>query len=50
MSDTTADEDDIHVNIWGKRAEEVVYTDEICPICGSRVDEFGFCACEAGGN
>jgi hypothetical protein len=24
------------------------YTDEICPICNSRIDEFGFCACGAG--
>jgi len=51
MNEATADDgDDIHTSIWGKSAEEVVYTDEICSICGSRVDEFGFCACGAGGN
>lgn len=24
-----------------------VYTDERCPICNSRIDEYGFCACGA---
>jgi hypothetical protein len=42
---------------WGKNAEEVIYgggeegdrDDEYrCPICNSRIDEFGYCAC--GGN
>jgi len=38
MSETAADHgDDIHTSIWGKSAEEVVYTDEICSICGSGV-------------
>lgn len=26
------------------------YGTETCPICHSRYDEYGFCACGAGGN
>ncbi len=26
------------------------YSEETCPICHSRYDEYGFCACGAGGN
>ena len=37
-----------HETKWGKKAIEVSYGDP-CPICGSRIDEFGFCACGAGG-
>ncbi|HET7390288.1 MAG TPA: hypothetical protein VFJ51_05645 [Nitrososphaeraceae archaeon] len=38
-----------HLKIFGKDPEEVDY-DSIgpCPFCGSRIDEFNFCAC--GGN
>jgi hypothetical protein len=53
------EEINIHKQIWGKNADEVVYgkgevaeeedDDEYrCPICISRIDEFGYCAC--GGN
>jgi hypothetical protein len=52
------EEINVHKQIWGKDAEEVVYgsvetRDQIedeysCPLCNSRVDEFGYCAC--GGN
>ena len=41
---------DDHVRIFGKRAEDVVYTDKVCDRCLSRIDEFGHCACGAGGN
>jgi hypothetical protein len=38
-----------HLKIFGKEADEVDYNSVgPCPICGSRVDEFNFCAC--GGN
>ena len=38
-----------HFKIFGKEADEVDYTSvSLCPLCGSRVDEFNFCAC--GGN
>lgn len=37
-----------HERKWGKKAREVSYG-EPCPLCGSRVDEFGYCACGAGG-
>jgi hypothetical protein len=35
-----------HLMIFGKDADEVDY-DSIgeCPFCGSRIDEFNFCAC-----
>ena len=35
-----------HLRIFGKNASEVDY-DSIgpCPFCGSRIDEFNFCAC-----
>ena len=38
-----------HFKIFGKDADEVDYNSiGPCPLCGSRVDEFNFCAC--GGN
>jgi len=39
---------DEHFELFGKKASEVEYG-ESCPICNSRIDEFGYCACEAGG-
>ena len=55
----TPEEINVHKQIWGKNAEEVVYggkeNEEVleedeyrCPMCNSRIDEFGYCAC--GGN
>jgi hypothetical protein len=43
------DEINDHYTIFGKDAPNVDY-DGIgpCPLCGSRIDEFNFCAC--GGN
>jgi hypothetical protein len=34
---------DDHVKLFGMRATEFEYTDEICPICNNRIDEFGWC-------
>ena len=52
------EEINVHKQIWGKNADQVVYgrgggeeesDDEYrCPVCNSRIDEFGYCAC--GGN
>ena len=51
------EEINVHKQIWGKNAEEVIYgsgeeedqDDEYrYPMCNSRIDEFGYCAC--GGN
>ena len=28
----------------------VKYGEETCPVCHSRFDEYGYCACGAGGN
>ena len=37
---------DYHVRLFGKRAEQVIYyEDQVCPICNSRIDEGGWCAC-----
>lgn len=42
------DFDDLHFMRFGKRFDEVKYYDEYeCPICHSRVDEFGYCTCDA---
>lgn len=49
----------VHKQIWGKNAEEVIYgsggnedqegeDENRCTICNSRIDEFGYCA--RGGN
>lgn len=40
---------DDHYRIYGKRALDVEYG-EPCIFCNSRIDEFGFCACGAGGS
>jgi hypothetical protein len=42
------EEIDGHFELFGKKASEVEYG-ESCPICNRRIDEFGYCACEAGG-
>jgi hypothetical protein len=53
------EEINVHKEIWGKNAEEVIYggvvnrdqgedNENRCPLCNSRIDEFGYCAC--GGN
>ena len=47
--DFVSEEIDEHLALFGKRASEVKYG-ESCPICNSRIDEFGYCACEAGGS
>ena len=52
MSDDEIPEDiNIHKQIWGKDANQVIYgkktedDEERCPICNSRIDEFGYCGC-----
>jgi len=42
------DEIDEHFELFGKKASEVEYGEK-CPMCNSRIDEFGYCACDAGG-
>jgi hypothetical protein len=50
------EEINVHKQIWGKNAEEVIYggrgnedqegeDENRCAICNSRIDEFGYCAC-----
>ena len=54
MSDDEIPEDiNVHKQIWGKDANQVIYgevekkedDEQRCPICSSRVDEFGYCRC-----
>jgi len=47
-SNLIPEEIDEHFALFGKKASEVEYG-ESCPLCNSRIDEFGYCACEAGG-
>jgi hypothetical protein len=42
------EEIDTHLELFGKHAWEVKYADR-CPICNSRMDEYGFCACGSQG-
>jgi hypothetical protein len=38
-----------HLKLFGKNPWEVDYNKfGRCETCGSRIDEFGFCACSAG--
>ena len=37
---------DTHFQLYGKHMWEVVYEDE-CPVCEKKIDEFGYCACNA---
>ena len=37
-----------HYRLFGKEPWEIEYGEE-CPYCGSRYDEFGYCACGVGG-
>jgi hypothetical protein len=34
-----------HVKLYGKTADQFKYLDQICPICGGRIDEMGWCGC-----
>lgn len=34
---------DDHVRIFGMRADEFTYTDELCPTCENRIDSLGLC-------
>jgi hypothetical protein len=54
MSDDEIPEDiNVHKQIWGKDAIQVIYgkvdqkedDEQRCPICNSRIDEFGYCGC-----
>jgi hypothetical protein len=37
---------DTHFKLFGKHMWEVKY-EEKCPLCGKKIDEFGYCACNA---
>ncbi len=52
MNDDEIPEDiNVHKQIWGKDADQVIYgevekkedEEQRCPICNSRIDEFGYC-------
>ena len=42
-SDSYPKELDDHVRLYGVRADEFEYTDELCPICDNRIDGLGWC-------
>jgi hypothetical protein len=37
---------DTHFKLFGKHMWEVTY-EEKCPLCEKKIDEFGYCACNA---
>lgn len=37
-----------HLRLFGKEAWEVDYGEE-CPLCETRIDEYGLCSCGSGG-
>ena len=37
---------DTHFKLYGKHMWEVRYDDK-CPLCEKKIDEFGYCACNA---
>jgi hypothetical protein len=39
---------DPHKELYNKEYHETRFSKHICPICGSRIDENGRCACGAG--
>lgn len=39
---------DPHVEMYRKEYHEVRFSASACPMCGSKVDELGMCACGAG--
>lgn len=40
---------DDHFKLFGKHPWEIEYGEK-CPKCQSRIDEFGFCACDSSGS
>jgi hypothetical protein len=36
---------DEHMRVFGIKAEEVVYSN-LCPLCNTRIDSKGWCACD----
>ncbi len=44
------DKEDAHVKMYKKEFYEVKYLDVKCPICNSRIDEYGYCSCGSGGS
>jgi hypothetical protein len=39
---------DDHFRLFGKEPWEIDYGEK-CPICNTRIDEYGFCSCGSGG-
>ena len=47
--ETVPEEINDHLKIFGKESWEVDYNKmSRCEVCGSRIDEYGYCACGAG--
>ena len=41
--DSYPDDLDDHVRLYGVRADDFEYTNELCPICDNRIDILGWC-------
>ncbi len=39
---------DDHFRLFGKEPWEVAYGEK-CPVCNTRIDEYGFCSCGSSG-
>ena len=38
-----------HLRIYGKEIWDIEYGEK-CPLCDSRIDEYGFCSCGSSGD
>ncbi len=43
---TVPEKIDDHLMLYGKRADELKYGEETCPVCRTRIDETGWCGCD----
>ena len=43
------EEIDDHYRLFGKEPWEIDYGEK-CPLCDTRADEYGLCACDSGGD
>ena len=46
LNPTVPIEIDTHFKLFGKHMWEIEYNEK-CPLCEKKIDEFGFCACNA---
>lgn len=44
-----SEHEDQHVKLYKKQWHEVKKINAKCPVCGQKIDEFGYCSCGTGG-